>query len=138
MFNNLTTVTQGSVGLAYAIAAYTKLGFIVSVPLNDNQSYDLVVEQDGFLQRVQVKTTRQIKKDSKFYTVELKRTRSNKTANNCYNFDPDDAERLFILTEQGIQYDIPCVDITTTTSLTLTDKWDKYKLEGAAEVANRV
>ena len=44
MFENLPPVTQGSLGLSYAIAYLTKKGYNVSVPLVDNQSYDLVCE----------------------------------------------------------------------------------------------
>ena len=31
---------QGNVGVAYAIAYYSKLGYTVSVPLTDTQDYD--------------------------------------------------------------------------------------------------
>ena len=52
MFNNLPPVSQGSVGLSYAIAYLTKMGYNVSVPLVDNQSYDLVCEVGGELKKV--------------------------------------------------------------------------------------
>lgn len=55
MFGNLPPVAQGSVGLSYAIAYLTKMGYNVSVPLVDNQSYDLVCEINGELKKFRLK-----------------------------------------------------------------------------------
>lgn len=38
-----------------AIAYFSTNGYTVSIPLNDTQDYDLVVEKDNILQTVQVK-----------------------------------------------------------------------------------
>lgn len=40
-----------------AIAYFSTNGYTVSIPLNDTQDYDLIVEKNGILQRVQVKAT---------------------------------------------------------------------------------
>ena len=58
MPNCKNTKIQGSIGLGQAIACFTKLGYIVSVPLNDSQDYDLIVEIDNKLYKVQVKRLR--------------------------------------------------------------------------------
>jgi ectoine hydroxylase-related dioxygenase (phytanoyl-CoA dioxygenase family) len=47
---------QGDAGLGRAIAYFTEHGYTVALPLTDSQDYDLVVEIDGELKRVQVKT----------------------------------------------------------------------------------
>ena len=47
------TKQQGTVGLGVAIAHYSSLGYVVSVPLIDGQDYDLVVDKDGVLHKVQ-------------------------------------------------------------------------------------
>lgn len=44
-------------GLGRAIAYYTANCIPVLLPLNDTQKYDLVVDKDGKLLRVSVKTT---------------------------------------------------------------------------------
>ena len=49
---------QGNIGLGKAIEYFTSNQMTVSVPLNDTQKYDLAVEIDGKLSRVQVKTSR--------------------------------------------------------------------------------
>ena len=54
MFTN--SRKQGDAGLGQAIAWFTMQGYAVSIPLTDNQDYDLVVEVDGRLQKVQVKS----------------------------------------------------------------------------------
>lgn len=53
----MNTKQQGDIGVAMAIAYYTKQGFGVSVPLTDNLRYDLIVDDGTRLQRVQVKCT---------------------------------------------------------------------------------
>jgi len=47
---------QGDAGLGQAIAWLTMKGYAISIPLTDNQDYDLVAEIDGDLKKIQVKT----------------------------------------------------------------------------------
>ena len=47
----------GNSSLAIAISYFVCNGYTVSIPLNDTQDYDLVVEKDSKLYRVQVKGT---------------------------------------------------------------------------------
>ena len=48
---------KGNSGLGMAIAYFSTNGYVVSIPLNDTQDYDLVIEKDGKLDKVQVKAT---------------------------------------------------------------------------------
>ena len=50
------TKKQGDVGLGAAIAFFSNLGYTVATPLTDSQNYDLVVDMDEGLKKVQVKT----------------------------------------------------------------------------------
>lgn len=127
MFNNTTTVTQGTIGLTQAIATFSKLGYNVSVPIVDNQCYDLVIEKDGTLYKVQVKTTKQIAPSGNF-VVELKRVRANKTSNVIHKFDNTECDYLFIFTAKSEEYLIPYPEIQVTSTITLGDKCLKYKL----------
>ena len=45
--NFITNKEKGNTGLGIAIAYYTSNGYIVSIPLNDTQDYDLIVEKDN-------------------------------------------------------------------------------------------
>lgn len=52
-----TNKDKGRAGMSLAIAYFGSNGYTVSIPLNDTQWYDLVVEKDGILQTVQCKAT---------------------------------------------------------------------------------
>lgn len=54
---------KGNIALAEAISYFTKQKYIVSIPLNDSQCYDLIIEKDGKLQTVQVKYTSELKRE---------------------------------------------------------------------------
>ena len=55
LFN--TNKEKGNSSLGIAIAYYASNGYIVSIPLNDTQDYDLIVDNDKTLKRVQVKSS---------------------------------------------------------------------------------
>lgn len=60
MFKN--SKKQGDAGLGQAIAYFTMKGYDVALPLTDSADWDLIVEVDGELKRVQVKTSSQLEK----------------------------------------------------------------------------
>ena len=127
MFHDLSKVSQGCVGLGSAIAYFVSKGFVVSLPLVDNQDYDLIID-DGTLRKVQVKTTGTLNRASKYYIVQLKSVRSNRNKNVIKNFDTTTTDYLFILTGNGDKYVIPCSEIVVGSALTLHKALDKYKI----------
>ena len=52
-----TNKQKGRAGLSLAIAYFGCNGYTVSLPINDTQWYDLIVEKDGIIQTVQCKFT---------------------------------------------------------------------------------
>lgn len=52
-----TNKDKGRAGLSLAIAYFGSNGYTVSLPINDTQWYDLIVEKDGIMQTVQSKFT---------------------------------------------------------------------------------
>ncbi len=52
-----TNRDKGRAGMAMAIAYFGANGYTVSIPLNDTQWYDLIVEKDGEFKTVQCKAT---------------------------------------------------------------------------------
>ena len=48
---------KGNTGLGIAIAYYSANGYTVSIPLNDTQDYDFIVDKDNILKKIQVKAT---------------------------------------------------------------------------------
>jgi hypothetical protein len=52
-----TNKQKGNAGLSFAIAYFGTNGYTISLPLNDTQWYDMIVEKDGVFQTVQCKFT---------------------------------------------------------------------------------
>ena len=91
------TQRKGDYAVAKAIASFTKLGYDVAVPLTESAAYDLIIDQDGTLARVQVKyysgnevDLRRVHSNSKGYVVK-------KTKENAYDW-------LYILSSNDDEY----------------------------------
>ena len=117
---------KGNAGLGIAIAYYSANGYTVSIPLNDTQDYDLVVDKDNILKRVQVKAT-SCKTKYGVYQVPLKSCggTSGKTYKTIINTD---IEEIFILTGNMSMYIIPKEDIKNKTTLNVCSKYKKYQV----------
>lgn len=116
---------QGNLGLGRAIAFYTSHCIPVMLPLNDSQKYDLVVDKEGRLEKVSIKTT-QGKSKSGYFQVQLKNTTLGSDHNTIRRFDNSSCDIVFIVTVEGTMYEIPSQNITATCSLTLNQDFDKY------------
>ena len=127
MFKDLTKVTQGCVGLGHAIAHFVSTGNTVSLPLIDNQDYDLIVDESSVLKKVQVKTSK-TKAKSGFYEVQLKAVRSNRTENVIKNFDGNTVDYLFILLADSSKYLIPSNEVDNVSTMTMNKSRDKFKI----------
>lgn len=117
---------QGNVGLGRAIAYYTSRGLPVMVPLNDSQKYDLVIDE-GTLKRVSVKTTRG--KDIRGnFMVQLKNTTLGASHNTIRKFNNESCDILFVVTRDYTMYEIPTGEIKSTCNLTLSRKYDRFRV----------
>ena len=118
-----TTKEKGRAGLSAAIAYFGMNGYNVSIPLNDTQDYDLVVEKNNLFQRVQCKSTGS-KNHSGTYKVKLE-SWGGANGGTCYgNVRDGSADLLFVLVETGEKYIIPTNEIIGKTQLTLVDFHD--------------
>jgi uncharacterized ubiquitin-like protein YukD len=123
MLSQENTKMQGNVGMGRCIAFSTMKGYTVSLPLNDSQSYDLIID-DGSLKRVQVKTSRC---EGKYggYRVDLK-------SSSLYthkNFDSNSCDILYVLTADGSEYWIPSTEIIVKHQIIVgNDKYSEYKI----------
>lgn len=128
MFENANTYTkQGDIGEARAIYEYTRLGYGVSRTLFDSMKYDLVVDLEGHLKKVQVKTT---KSKSKYgiYKVSLKTSGGNQSFSKARKREDGDYDLLFILSEDGSCWSIPVEELGGRSEISLGVKYDKFKL----------
>lgn len=117
---------QGTIGLGIAIQELTKKGFIVSLPINDSQEYDLIFD-DGKLNKVSVKTTA-YKRKSGHYNFNLSTKGGNRSYNTIKKFDNKKCDYVFVVTGEESKYLIPSSEINGKHLLTLYAPWDKYKL----------
>ena len=123
--NFTTNKEKGNTSLGIAIAYYTSNGYIVSIPLNDTQDYDLIVDKNNNIKRVQVKSTSCKDKSGK-YQVALKSCGG--TKGTTYKTIKDTKiEEIFILLENKDIYIMPIEEIKNSSTLTICDKYIKYK-----------
>ena len=119
---------QGSAGLGSAIDFFTRSGFVVSIPLNDSQGYDLIIDIKGDLKKVQVKTTCS-KAPSGAYSVSLRTTGGNQSFSYAKPFDNKKCDILFILTKSSEKYIIPTEKIKNINRINLSGKYLEYRVD---------
>ena len=121
-----TNKEKGNTGLGIAIAYYTSNGYIVSIPLNDTQDYDLVVEKDNKLSKVQVKAT-SCKTKYGIYQVALKSCGGTK-GKTYKTVIETNIDELFILTEDLNIYILPIEEIKNRSTLNICNKYERYRV----------
>ena len=128
MFENATNwKKQGDIGMCYAIAYYSKLGWTISIPVTDSQDYDLIVDNGDSLLKVQVKTTTQVSEYG-IPQVNLRVNGGNRSGSTNKLFDTNDCDLLFVMTEKGEFFSIPREEITAKTAISLGEKYLPYKV----------
>lgn len=120
-----TNKQKGNCGLGIAIAYFSTNGYIVSIPLNDTQDYDLLIDKDNKIESVQVKYT-SCKTKYGNYQVALKSCGG--TKGNTYKTVIDtNVDYLFVVTKETDMYMIPKEIISNRSTLNLCDKYKIYK-----------
>lgn len=129
MFENvINSKKQGDVGMCYAIAYYSRLGWTVSIPITDSQDYDLLVENtDNNILKVQVKTSRYLTEEGT-YQVSLKTCGGNKSGQTIKKMDKNYIDLVFVLVDDGSCYSIPTEKIESSGSMNLGDKYSEFKV----------
>ena len=70
---NVYLSLQGNMGLSKAIDYFTSHQIPIALPMNDTQKYDLIADFNGGLQRISVKTSRNLTENGT-YSVGLRNT----------------------------------------------------------------
>jgi hypothetical protein len=99
------TKKQGDIGEARAIYEYTKLGYVICAPLCDSAKYDLIIEKDGTMRRVQVKTSSQAREGG--FIIELSTCGGNQSRNSRTPRLRGDYDELFVLLSDERRWMIP-------------------------------
>lgn len=124
LFN--TNKEKGNSSLGIAIAYYASNGYIVSIPLNDTQDYDLIVDKDNLLKKIQVKSS-SCKTKYGNYQVALKSCGGTK-GKTYKTVVETDIDEVFILLENLEMYIIPAKEIKNKSTITMCDRYSKYKV----------
>lgn len=122
---------QGEIGLTDAIGFFGRREMVVSIPLADNQGYDLVVEWRRQLLKVQVKTTTRRSPRGRF-DVMLATAGGNQSFHTVKLFDPDAIDLVYVLTDAGDRYVIPANQIEARRGITLGAKWEPFRVDPEA------
>ena len=117
---------QGDVGLGKAIGWLSEQGFTVSLPLTDSQDYDLIVDIEDKLNRVQVKTT-SYKTQHGVFSINLSVKGGNRSYNTIKTFDNTKVEYVFVLTSEKDIYFIPSEKIKSKNCLNIGKKYKEFK-----------
>lgn len=120
---------QGNIGLGRVIAYFTSIGKTVLMPLNDTQKYDLVVDCEGTLKRVQVKTSSN-KKKSGAYEVGLRNTGGSSGKSKVRFFDNTSCDLLFVLLSDDTMLLVPTSEIDSKSCWSATqERISKYSVK---------
>lgn len=111
-----------------AASWFLENGYDVSLALNSNRRYDLIVDDGQRLKKVTVRAS-YTKKDSDNFLVSLRT--SNAKGEKDYEFrlfNHHAADALFVWCSSGEMYLIPTADFDNATSISLGDKFTEYLL----------
>lgn len=122
-----TNKEKGNCGLAFAIAYYVSQGYTISIPMNDTQDYDLVVDKNGSLYKIQVKATEQRSEGG--YTVVSLRSMGGTKGKVYKTVIETNIDYLFVLTEKQEMYEIPLSTINTVSTITLGPERQCYRVD---------
>jgi hypothetical protein len=91
------TQRKGDLAVAQAIATFTRLGFLVFLPITESAPYDIIVDNGALLKRVQVKYTSQD-------AVDLRRIHTNSKGYVFKRYAPNAFDWLYVLRQDGREY----------------------------------
>lgn len=124
----MNTKEQGDVGVAQAIFYYTLQGYKVSIPNTDSTRYDLIVDKDGKLFRVQCKTT-YAKAKSGAPTVGLRTMGGNQSWNGVVKkITSDETDLIWVCSEGKEAWEFPVADLEGRSTVDLGKSYLTYKV----------
>lgn len=124
----VNTKQLGDIGVAAAILHYSRQEKVVLVPMGDSARYDLAVDIDGQLKRVQCKTTNH-RSPHGVPVVGLSTQGGNRSWNGQKKMiSPDECDIVFVHVLDGHSYEFPADVVAGKASLNLGALQDKYRV----------
>lgn len=120
-----TNKDKGRAGLAAAIGYFGMNGYTVSIPLNDTQEYDLLVDNGDNILKISVKATSQRSQ----YGVSIVNLRNmGGTNGTVYGREKDkNNDYVFVINEIEEKWLLPKA-VLTNNSINLGERYNQYKL----------
>lgn len=126
--NQKNSKKQGDVGLGQTISWACRMGYTVCLPLTDSQDYDLIVDAEEKIYRVQVKTTK-CKAPSGFYVADLRVNGGNRSGTGkSKKLDPSRVDALFIVCDDGAEYFVPVWASMPCSMITMNEDFAKHRV----------
>lgn len=121
-----TNKDKGRAGISAAIAYFGMNGYTVSIPLNDTQEYDLIVDNGKELKKISCKATGSHSSNGASI-VGLRNCGG--TSGKVYGRENEkNNDFIFVLNEKGEMWLLP-QSILTSNSMTLGEKYSQYKIQ---------
>jgi hypothetical protein len=121
----MNTKERGDIAVAKAISFFITNGYEVCLPLGDRRDYDLVVEKEGLLQKVQVKYAG-IYSRGNVCKVGLRITGGNQSFGYSKKYKKNSFDFLYVYTQKDEEYLLPWDKITFRNELSIESK--KYRI----------
>jgi hypothetical protein len=123
----VNTKERGDVAAGQAVAYFMGNGYEVCLPIGDKRNYDFLVEQEGRIQRVQVKYAGLY--GGKQCKVGLRITGGNQSYNYSKKYSADAFDILFVYTANGSKYALPWSEVECRNELAIEcGKYEKYRV----------
>ncbi len=124
----MLTKQKGDVAIGQAISHYLATGYEVCLPIGDKRHYDLLIERDGCVSRVQVKYAG-LYPSRKVCRAALRITGGNQSFGYAKKYADDAFDVLFVYTAKGQQYSIPWKEIVPRNEISVEHpKYQRYLL----------
>jgi hypothetical protein len=127
----ITSKRKGNRALASAISYYSLLDYPIALPLGDTEKYDMIIEENKKLLKVQCKYTGSLNKKATkniSFNIPLYVCGGNRSSgNNKILYENGDFDILYVLTTSGDRYIIPFDDMAGKIVIA-TGAYQKYKV----------
>jgi hypothetical protein len=119
---------KGDIAQGAAISYFMKNGYEVCLPIGDKRTYDMLIEINGDVQKVQVKFAG-IYTASDQCKVGLRTTGGNQSYNYSKKYSDNEFDLLFVYTARNDSFLLPWNEITARNEMSIEHiKYAKYKI----------
>ena len=120
---------KGDIAVAHAIHYFMVNNYEVCMPLGDKQLYDMIVERNGVMSRVQIKYAGYYSGDKK-YKAALRSMGGNQSYHTAKKYADDAFELLFVYVGNGRKFLIPWELLKIRNSLAIeSSKYSKFEVK---------